>query len=59
MATTSENKMNIPIPLCNFWHLNGILKISVEIIPKFYVVGSEHFLVKIILNSNLYIISLR
>ena len=36
MTIISENEMNIPIkniPLCNFWHLNGILKISLEIVP--------------------------
>ena len=28
------NEMNIPIPLCYVRHLNGILKISLEIFPK-------------------------
>ena len=37
MTSFSENEINIQIPLCNVWHLNGILKtlnISQEIFPK-------------------------
>ena len=36
MTSISDNEMNIQfqIPLCNVRHLNGILKISLEIYPK-------------------------
>ena len=34
MTSISENEINIQIPLCNVRHLNGILKISLEIFPK-------------------------
>ena len=27
MTSISENEMNIQIPLCNVWYLNGIFKI--------------------------------
>ena len=33
-AVIYENKMNIGIPLCNVWHLNGFLKFSLEIFLK-------------------------
>ena len=30
MTSISENEMNIQIPLCNVWYLNGILKNSLD-----------------------------
>ena len=34
MTSIFENETIIQIPLCNVLHLNGILKISLEIFPK-------------------------
>ena len=34
MTSISEIELDIRIPLCNVQHLNGILKISLEIFPK-------------------------
>ena len=34
MTSISENEMNICIPLCNVWYLNGFSKTFLEILPK-------------------------
>ena len=34
MTSISENEMNIRISLCDVHHVNGMLNISLEIVPK-------------------------
>ena len=34
MNSISRNEMNIPISLCNVRRVNGMLDISLEIVPK-------------------------
>ena len=34
MTSISENEVNIRISLCNVRHVNGMLNISLEILPK-------------------------
>ena len=47
VTSISEKEMKIQNPLCNVWHVNGMLNISLEIFPKKdAIMGKKRFKIK-------------
>ena len=51
-TSISKNEMNIKIPLCNVWHLNGIVKIvKTHLLQQLAVTTLETIVIFEVLNT--------